>query len=166
MTETLPEEAKGSDNVPANSEMQTLPHELGPILELLPEENRQQALILMTRVVSRAYRGPVPDAEDMQKYKSVDPTFPERFVRIAEREQEHRHGLDSNDQKNDYDLKKSGQNKAFYALIVLLAVVLALVFMKETTVAGILAGTTIVGVVGMFITGRYLEYKSEQTEVD
>ena len=108
MTETLPEEAKGSDNVPANSEMQTLPHELGPILELLPEENRQQALILMTRVVSRAYRGPVPDAEDMQKYKSVDPTFPERFVRIAEREQEHRHGLDSRGGSGDRSPRPAG----------------------------------------------------------
>lgn len=142
-----------------------IPNEISSILELMPEgEPRQRALLLMTRVVSRAYRGPVPDAEEMGRYKSIDPSFPERFVQMAEKEQTHRHQMDKGDQANDFNLKKSGQDKAFYALLALLSVIIALVFMKETTVAGILAGTTIIGVVSIFVAGRYLDYKTDQTD--
>jgi len=85
---------------------------------------------------------------------------------MAEREQSHRHELDTTDQQNDYNLKKSGQDKAFLALILLIGLVVLLAVMGHITLAGIVASTTIVGVVGMFITGRYLDYKTEVSDDD
>ncbi|HTN14431.1 MAG TPA: hypothetical protein VL017_02035 [Devosia sp.] len=167
MNEPSPEGPDGpADEPEVTSGLPSVPEELGSILELMPEEKRQQALFLMTRVVSRTYRGPVPPADEMEKFKAVDSSFPERFVQMAELEQLHRHAMDKGDQKYNFDLKKWGQDKAFYALLILLAVILALVVMGETTVAGVLAGTTILGVVGMFITGRYFEYKSDKADLD
>lgn len=167
MNEPLPEpENDGGEESEINSGPPALPDELKPILEMMPEESRPRATVLMSRMVSRAYRGPVPHAEEMGRYKDVDPSFPERFVQMAEREQSHRHELDTTDQQNDYNLKKSGQDKAFLALILLIGLVVLLAVMGHITLAGIVASTTIVGVVGMFITGRYLDYKTEVSDDD
>src|SRR5690606_4196039 len=34
--------------------------------------------------------GPVPDAEEMKRYADIDPSFPERFIALAEKQIEHR----------------------------------------------------------------------------
>jgi uncharacterized membrane protein len=42
----------------------------------------------------RAYRGPIPDPETLAQYKHVDPSFPERIMRMAESQHEHRLGVE------------------------------------------------------------------------
>ena len=111
--------------------------------------------------VSQSYRGPVPLASEMRGYKEVNPSFPERIMRMAEQEQEHRHAMQKRKQSEVSELKKSGQTKAFYSLLIILGVVLVIVWRGETVVAAILAGATIVGVVGMFIAGRWFESKNQ-----
>lgn len=90
--EAEPEEApEEEDGEPGGSQ---LPAPIENILEYVPEEHRQQAMLQMRAYVAR-YSGPVPHASEMARYKQVDDSFPERFVRMAELQSEHRRGLET-----------------------------------------------------------------------
>ncbi len=64
------------------------PSEFDEILEYVPEDQRPRVSIIMQKV-TRNYSGPIPHAEDMAKYKEVDPSFPERMLSMVEKQLEH-----------------------------------------------------------------------------
>ncbi|MFO7775469.1 MAG: DUF2335 domain-containing protein [Candidatus Hydrogenedentota bacterium] len=39
------------------------------------------------------YQGPLPPAKALREYGDIDPSFPERCIRMAEQEQQHRHDI-------------------------------------------------------------------------
>jgi uncharacterized membrane protein len=47
------------------------------------------------------YSGPIPPPEIMERYKLIDPTFPERIFAMAERQSEHRISLESTRLRGD-----------------------------------------------------------------
>lgn len=115
---------------------------------------------------AESYSGPVPPPSYLEGYRSVIPDAPERFLRMAETEQTANLEL----QKNLADAQKSNVRNAYranlmsqiFAFILIVIFVAAGVYLTETghdTVGGIIFGTTIVGVAGLFITGTYLRRK-------
>ena len=137
-----------------------LPAPIENILERLPPEQRREAEIVMRQMVAR-YSGPVPHAGEMARYKAVDPSFPERFVAMAERQAQHRQQLETMLVTDDFKLKRRGQDYALLVTIIGLAVAVLFAWMEHPVVAGIVAGTTVVGVVTAIVTGRAAENKDD-----
>jgi uncharacterized membrane protein len=156
---TLPESAGTPEESgvpePENSEDDAvqLPATIEHILEKLPAAERPSAEIVMRRMVAQ-YSGPVPHSGEMQRYGEIDPTFPERFMAMAERQVAHRHNLETRVVTDDFTLKRRGQDYALASTVMGLAVAVGFGFMGLPVVAGIVAGTTIVGVVTAFVVGR------------
>ncbi len=140
-----------------------LPAPIENILERLPPEDRREAAMVMRRMVAQ-YSGPVPHAGEMARYQAIDPSFPERFVAMAERQVAHRQQLENKVVDYDYKLKGRGQNYALIVTILGLAVALVFAWMGQAVVAGIVAGTTVVGVVTAIVTGRVTENKGSTGE--
>lgn len=136
-----------------------LPAPIENILERLPPEERREAAIVMRQMVA-GYSGPVPHAGEMARYKAIDPSFPERFVAMAERQAEHRQMLETKVVDDDFRLKRRGQDYALISTIVGLIAAVIFAVIGATTVAGIVGGTTVVGVVTAFVAGRVLEGKN------
>lgn len=126
------------------------------ILEHVPPEYRQEVLRSVRRYAAR-YSGPVPHAAEMARYKEVDPSFPERFVAMAERQAVHRQSLETRVVTEDFAMRRRGQHYALISIVILLAFALALALLGATTAAAIVGGTTVVGVVTVFVTGRVIE---------
>ena len=120
-----------------------------------PVRRGELARVMM---VMRASSGPLPDPDDLRQYDRIVPGGADRIMRMAEREQAHRHALETKHlgvveavSTNDYKSTRRGQN---YGLIVCAFVlVTGIVFMlsgfPKTGAAIIMAD--LVGLVTVFI---------------
>lgn len=137
-----------------------LPATVGAILEEIPEERREAALLMISRIVEQ-HSGPVPSAREMARYKAINPRFPERFFKQLEQQSAHRQALERKVVDDDYKVKTRGQHYALSSVVLCLGFALALAFVGATTAAGIVGGTTVVGIVMVFITGRALPQRGQ-----
>jgi len=57
-----------------------------------PEREEQSEKPVPVQITkTRVHIGPLPDPETLERYGEIDPSFPERIVRMAEKEQAFRH---------------------------------------------------------------------------
>lgn len=78
---------------------------------------------------------------------------------MAEREQSHRHGFGDELIRREFQLRTTGQWLAMLALVLLLGAVCWLAFLGDTKAAAALGSATIVGVVAIFVTGKFFDSK-------
>lgn len=79
---------------------------------------------------------------------------------VPEREQNHRHKIVERAQGDDYLLKRKGQNLAMASQVLLLLFAGLMAYWGQYVWAGRIGAFTIVAVVGIFVTGRILDYKA------
>jgi uncharacterized membrane protein len=75
---------------------------------------------------------------------------------MAELEQQHRQELEDAQVALPYLLARRGQSFALAAMILFLLFAAALALAGATTAAAVIVGIDIVGIVGVFLTGRYV----------
>jgi uncharacterized membrane protein len=120
----------------------------------------------------RIHVGPIPPAEDLEKYESVHKGFADRLLIMAEKEQHAR--IESNRtiienakqesiQRNK-NLKR-GQLFALFSIIILTALCVYIAYLGDTDSAKWIVVSGIVGVVGLFITGRITNRKQQQNSI-
>ena len=113
-------------------------------------------------VSSEIFSGPVPPPEILAEYKSIDPNIPDRIITMAENQQAHTHELEKYAMKSAVKTESKGQT---YALIVSLTIILGSMFLiydgKEIS-GGILAGSTLIGLAYVFITGRKKDRQNDE----
>lgn len=63
----------------------------GDSLTGLPQSHDESLEQVEMQLVSYRHDGPLPAPQVMAGYQRVNPAFPERIMRMAEREMEHRH---------------------------------------------------------------------------
>lgn len=125
----------------------------------LRPEKTQDARLILTRIVSKVHRGPIPSAEELDHLERVLPGSAIRCFEMAEREQTHRHSIDDKIVTREFSLRGRGQYLALIGLIGLLGVVCFLAYLGDTVSAAALGSATIVGVVAVFVTGRSFDAK-------
>nr|WP_246359318.1 DUF2335 domain-containing protein [Sphingomonas yantingensis] len=113
----------------------------------------------MTRAVSKSHRGPIPSAEELEHLEQVLEGSANRCFEMAEREQSHRHLMESEIVSREFKLRGRGQIFALVALALLLTVVGIMAFLGDSVSAAALGSATIIGVVAIFITGRSYDAK-------
>lgn len=100
---------------------------------------------------AEGYSGPIPPPDILKDYSKVLPGAPDRIIKMAENEADHRHEMD----RKEHSERTLGQ---WFAIILTLAALLVVCYAiknGETIVASILAGTTIIALAVVFITGKF-----------
>lgn len=158
MNSPTPEDEGAGASLPAVDSQPDQP-ELAEILEALPEDQRGKLIQVFEQTVM--HKGWLPPPQQLAEYEAVLPGLAERIVQLPEREQAHRHAYIDSEAGRADKLKTRGQHYALISLIILLCFAGFLASIGAVTEGAALAGATIVGVVGIFVTGKILDTKAE-----
>lgn len=127
-------------------------------LKKFPSEVQPQAIELVRAVVSAvrvtAYSGPLPPAEELKRYDVVLPGAADRILTMAENQSKHRINLESAVIPSQLKESERGQWLAFSVAILCIAATTAVTFGGYPTVGCVLGGTTVVGLVTVFVVGK------------
>lgn len=117
--------------------------------------------ILEISVKKKVFLGPLPPPSLVKEYEEIKPGSFERIIKMTETNAAHRMEIDRHEMQMEkllvpesIKIRKSGQNKAFYISFIGIIAVSFCAYLGESTVASILAGTTLVSLVPNFILGR------------
>lgn len=154
-----PEEIRSETNSsPSGDPAEALPDpELVQVLRQLPDAERHklleaverypQVVSLTLKASTSLWRGPLPHPEDLRAYGEISPDLPDRIVRLTEREQLHRHGVD-----NRLDRSRSlGQIGALVLALLGIVFGFVLLLLGRTVEGSIFGGTPLVLLIGAFI---------------
>ena len=106
---------------------------------------------------SASFEGSMPPPAILEGYERLVPGAAERILAMAESDTKHQHAIEFSALHAAEGEVKRGQIFAFIiGLAALLASMFAL-YMGSPAVAGIIGGTTVVGLVSVFIVGRFVK---------
>lgn len=123
------------------------------IAESLPPEKRTEFFAVIRRE-RMSHSGWLPTPEFMKQYDLALPGLAERIVALPEREQSFRHNTTKDIVSRDYKLRTTGQWMGLAALAMILAFCAFLTIWGFGKQAAWVAGTVIIGTVGVFVTGQ------------
>lgn len=100
------------------------------------------------------WSGPLPPPTVLQQYDDIHTGFAERLLRLTEEEAQHRRRVTVRAQR--YEIFEATMGQLFGLLVALAAFGTAawLGFLGHPTAAATVGGTTIAGLVGVFVAGR------------
>ncbi len=114
-------------------------------------------------IAQSEFSGPVPKPDDLKEYDKMIPNGAERFMIMAEKEQEYRHRInleiiedDKRAFKRHFISKIIGQVFGFMALLLLIGLCWFAFEKGYSKEATRIATWSIISVVGLFITGRLI----------
>jgi len=138
-----------------------LPPEVRDFVLSLPPDKRQQAtrvLIQITRTTT-SHVGPIPSAEALAQYGLVLESAPDRILRMAEKQSDHRMELEKSTIRRQLNQSGIGQILAFLVSLRCIGASSWLAVEDHDAVAGVTGGTTVVGLVSVFIYGKVAQQK-------
>jgi uncharacterized membrane protein len=141
---------------------------LDRIDDLVPEENRARVAVIIEETISEIshHSGPLPRPADLAGYEAIQKGFAERIMQMAEKEQDGRLSSFKNVIEKDYNLKSRGQHYALLIAVVLVAFAGLLAHLGDTESAAWVAGGGIAGVVGIFVTGRFISARESKNKME
>lgn len=105
--------------------------------------------------------GPIPPAEELEKYKRVVADAPERILAMAERQSSHRQSMEMKALNGKI---WEGRLGLVAGIVVVSGCIIASIFLalnNKTTVACVIGGSTVVGLAGVFITGKIFDKQNK-----
>lgn len=117
----------------------------------LPPEQREIVVSRFT-AVQETYSGPLPHPELLERYDKIISEGAERIMRMAESEQMHRHKCDDLMIKGEVALAKRGQIVGALLAILITCAGFWLTLTGHEVVGSVVFGTTIIGVISVFVT--------------
>lgn len=101
----------------------------------------------------RSFSGPLPPPDFLRQYDAVVPGLADRIVRMAEKQETHRHGLEK--QVVAAEIKRAYLGMASGLLVALFGLTIGgiLLYHEKVVVGSIFAGGTLVSIVGVFVYG-------------
>ncbi|WP_191117111.1 MULTISPECIES: DUF2335 domain-containing protein [Vibrio harveyi group] len=155
VTEEIVEEPTETQLTEVQELLNQLPQEM--LVDALMERSEgsgNRSSIQIEQAISQQYSGPLPPPSMLEGYDRVQFGFAERIVSMAEREQEHRHQLENRGVQGAIDKDKRSQRYALGIVIFLASLCGGLIFAGHDIAGSVLGGTTLVGTVALFITGK------------
>lgn len=110
--------------------------------------------------------GPLPPPRMLEHYKAVQTDLPERIITLSEAESTHRHNLENKIVDNEARNTRRGQLMGLVVALCAFVIAGLAVVYKQPVAAGIIGGTTVVGLVGVFVIGRWPTAKSVDERSD
>lgn len=118
--------------------------------EQLPDN--EKAMVVSSILYEERYQGPLPAPRDLEQYERILPGAAERILRMAEKQQDYRIGMEIRSLKTASRQVARGHWMAFILSIILIGVAVALIFAGHPTLGGVIFSTTVVGLAAVFIT--------------
>lgn len=128
------------------------------IKSLQPKEQKQIAEQVHGLMVSY-YSGPIPSAEQLERYNQTLPEGAHRILRMAEEQSAHRIRIESIVITSQQKQSERGQLIACVLVVILILTGGFLTYSGHDTVGGIIFGTTIIGVIANFIFAKNRQTK-------
>lgn len=100
------------------------------------------------------FSGPLPAPDILRGYDEILPGAAERIIRMAEKEQEHAHEAGLLALRETAAGNRRGQTIGGIVALAALGTAAFLGYHGHSVAAGIVGGTTVVGLVTVFVTGR------------
>lgn len=150
----LPQRAKSKDN----KEDSDIYHELKSVFEADDTEEQKRAhirdLVSGISISRQFYSAPLPPPDDLRAYNDAVPNGAERILTMAENQSAHRIEIESKAISAQIEDSKRGQIFGLIVAIVFAVASVWLALQGHDTVASILGGSTIVGLVTVFVVGK------------
>ena len=138
-----------------NKKPSDLPAQLPKDLEkLIHDKPTRDRVISVVAQYARFWGGPLPAPENLKEYDIIIPGLAERIVKMAETQSAHRTGLEARVVNSQLIESRTGQFLGFIIALVCIGSAVWLAQNNHDGVAGILAGTTLVGLVAIFVVGK------------
>lgn len=117
----------------------------------------QSGLPQVTEFQQASFSGPMPHPDVLEGYDRIVPGAAERILAMAESDSKHQQAIEFAALRAAESEIKRGQWFGFtIGITALIASMLAL-WMGSPAVAGVIGGTTVVGLVSVFIVGRFVK---------
>ncbi|MCI4626008.1 MAG: DUF2335 domain-containing protein [Candidatus Magnetoovum sp. WYHC-5] len=135
----------------------------------IPQANKK--IDKFISISSSTFLGPLPHPELLKQYDEICPGFATEIMEMAKEESKHRRdmemkaiGLDEKEILLKADERKRGQRFGLIIGLGGLSIAFAATYIGSDVVGGIIGGSIIVGLVGVFVMGRKITEKDEKTE--
>jgi len=138
-----------------------LPAEL---LELIPEEKREKASLLIQASFSHYFQGPIPPPEVIKGYEKVLPGSANRIIAMAEKEQDYRHQFSSIIVKSNVFTERLGLGAAFTLALVLSVGSIGLIYNDKNIEGLAIFIVEIVTLAGLFLYRQNRQEKRREEE--
>ena len=147
------------DDINSQDDKPSLPEpikaKINEILNKVPPQERSAVELSIQQVISTTFHnGIIPPADEMSALERIQKGTLDRFLTIAEREQDHRHKNESRIVIGELMLKHLGQGFALVALFSMLGIVGYMAHLGQSEIAAAFGVAIIIAVVFMFIKGR------------
>jgi len=116
--------------------------------------------IAVSRQVTTYHQGPLPTPEDMARYNEIIPNGADRIMKMAEAQSAHRIEIERLVITRQQNQSDRGQMFGLIIGIIGILTGALLSYGGHDWVGGIIGGTTVVSLVGAFITGKWQQKKS------
>lgn len=118
--------------------------------------------------MEKRFSGPMPDPETFSAYEEICPGSSKEILNNFLKESDHRRNLENGqlgivkeEFKRTYSLNSRGQIFAFIIAIVSIIGSIILIYNDKDTLGGILGGTSLAIIIGLFISGKIMKKKEE-----
>ena len=142
-----------------------LPVEFQEIVNDLPEGKKDSARNLLISVTStmidqRSHSGSLPSPQSIKAYDDVVKDGAERIFKMTETQSDHRIQMEKKIFTGDIRQSAIGQIFGFVVALIALYIAWDLANSEHEVVASIIGGTTVVGLVTVFVLGRKADKKN------
>lgn len=159
MSKIKPNSKTENENTKETSPV-VLPSEMLEIIEKLPEEDREKALIEILSV--QKFSGPLPPPSILREYNDVIPGTGEVLIDSFLTQGNHRRSMEKYQIEAIVNEGRRGQIFGFSIALIVLAMAFASVLLGHTVFAITLASTTIIALVSVFVIGKW-DSKNEKS---
>lgn len=128
-----------------------------------PQNSRQQENRQLAHVQAE-FSGPVPHPSILQGYENIVPGAAERILSMAEQDAAHQRGIESRVLAESAAEVKRGQIFGLLIGLSAFATCIVAIFLGSEKTAMVIGGSTVVGLVTVFVTGRVMENKSNKSK--
>jgi len=139
-----------------------IPEPIRPIFDKLPPEDRKTVMMFMRAEMSIKHsfrKAPLPDPEELALYNNAAPDGANRIMIMVEKQSAHRIQIEDHAIREQLRQSSGGQTKALIIALVCLTFSFLLAWHGNNAIAGLLGGSTILGLTTIFITGRNAQKK-------
>lgn len=145
-----------------NTFSESLPPELQSFIDKIDQKDKSGIQMAISRFVSNQinYSGPIPHPDLLLGYEKVIPGSADRILIMAEKQSNHRIEIEKYVIENQQKQSRLGQIFAFILAIIGLSIGTILAILGRELVASIIFGTTILGLVAVFISGKQYQRKN------
>lgn len=108
----------------------------------------------VAQIQQSTFSGPIPPPSILEGYEQLIPGAADRILKMAESDARHQQEIEFAALSGTLAEVKRAQLFAFFIVIIALGAAMLALKMGSPDVAGIIGGTTVVGLVSAFIVGR------------